>query len=43
MVEAENSEGDLSCKIEGVNLADLDFFSKSDPVCLVEEKVNRIW
>ena len=41
MVEA--SSGDLSCKIEGENLKDLDTFSKSDPICLVEEKVNGIW
>ena len=33
----------LKCRIEGVNLADLDFFSKSDPICLVEEFVNSAW
>ena len=33
----------LRCRIEGVGLADLDFFSKSDPICLVEELVNNAW
>ena len=33
----------LKCRIEGVQLADLDFFSKSDPICLVEEFVNNAW
>ena len=42
MVQAQET-GKLSCRIEGVNLADLDFFSKSDPVCLCEEKVNGVW
>ena len=33
----------LKCRIEGEGLADLDFFSKSDPICLVEEFVNSAW
>ena len=33
----------LKCRIEGVGLADLDFFSKSDPICLVEEFVGNAW
>ena len=43
MVEAENQEGELTCKIVGIELKDLDTFSKSDPICLLEEKVNGIW
>ena len=33
----------LKCRIEGEGLADLDFFSKSDPICLIEEFVNNAW
>ena len=38
MVEAPSKR--LKCKIVGVNLIDLDFFSKSDPICMVEELVR---
>ena len=40
MVEAS---GRLQLRIEGRDLADLDFFSKSDPICVLEEKVNNVW
>ena len=40
MVEAR---GRLQLKIEGVELKDLDFFSKSDPICVLEEKVGNVW
>ena len=36
-------ENCMKCRIEGVNLIDLDFFSKSDPVCIVEELVDGGW
>ena len=42
MVEAA-SLGRICCKISGENLADLDFFSKSDPVCIVEKKEGNSW
>ena len=40
MVQAR---GRLQLKIEGVELKDLDFFSKSDPICVLEEKVGHVW
>ena len=35
--------GRLKVQIEGQGLKDLDFFSKSDPICLVEELVGDTW
>ena len=35
--------GRLCLRIEGKNLADCDFFSKSDPVCVMEEKIGHCW
>ena len=40
MVEAG---GRLRCQIKGQQLKDLDLFSKSDPICLVEEYKNNQW
>ena len=35
--------GRLKVQIQGQGLKDLDFFSKSDPICLVEELVGDTW
>ena len=40
MVEAS---GRLQLRIECQNLADLDLFSKSDPVCVLEQKMGSTW
>ena len=42
MVEAVRG-GNLYFKIEGEELKDLDFFSKSDPICVLEEKIGHVW
>ena len=43
MVEGDESSGRLSFKISGRELKDLDFFSKSDPICVVETLRNEAW
>ena len=35
--------GKIKCKIEGIKLKDLDFFTHSDPICIIEEKVGNEW
>ena len=40
MVEANpGTYRELVCKISGKNLADLDTFSKSDPICILKKHV----
>ena len=34
------TEGRLKCKIKGLKLKDLDFFTHSDPICIIEEKIG---
>ena len=38
-------EGQLHCtlRIEGINLKDLDTFSKSDPICVVDRLASNDW
>ena len=43
MVEADESTGTLQFKISGRELKDLDFFSKSDPICIVETLRLDMW
>ena len=43
MVEASKL-GTIRCKISGIDLKDLDYFSKSDPICMIETKEGQlIW
>ena len=43
MVEGDENTGTLQFKISGRELKDLDFFSKSDPICVVETLRQDMW
>ena len=42
MVKASTG-GRLRLEVAGRDLKDLDWFSKSDPICVLEKKIDSIW